>query len=234
MNPTKTQTTTPAKTGADTEPGATSATEPTTEPGATSDTAPGTTSATEPDTAPGATEPDTAPGATEPDTAPGATEPDTAPGATEAGDEPEHQEPHESPELHEPEGAGEEPATGLAAAAAAVVATALGIASLTGTWMGRVASERETLIGQITTSRTGTPAQQISEIYGDAWHTTALVNGLFAVIALITGLLVLTRPQRPLWVRAVGLAGAVLGALGLLLSAGMYADLFLPLPTTGS
>ncbi|MFG3503912.1 hypothetical protein ACGF5F_00230 [Streptomyces sp. NPDC047821] len=204
MNPTKTQTTTPTKTGADTE----------------ADATPGATPASEPDSAPGATS------ATE--------EPDAAPGPTASGDGPEHQEPHESQELHAPEGAGEKPATGLAAAAAAVVATALGIASLTGTWMGRVASERETLIGQITTSRTGTPAQQISEIYGDAWHTTALVNGLFAVLALIAGLLVLTRPQRPLWVRAVGLAGAVLGGLGLLLSAGMYADLFLPLPTTGS
>ncbi|ORT55270.1 hypothetical protein [Streptomyces sp. CB03238] len=136
-------------------------------------------------------------------------------------------------EAHEPKNAAEQ-AGGLAAAAAAVVATALGIASLTGTWMGRVASERETLIGQITTSQTGSPAQQISEIYGDAWHTTALVNGLFAVVALITGLIVLTRPQRPLWIRAVALAGAVLGGLGLLLSAGMYADLFLSLPTTGS
>ncbi|WP_167536355.1 hypothetical protein [Streptomyces ficellus] len=126
------------------------------------------------------------------------------------------------------------PGTGLASAAAAVVATALGIASLTGTWLGRVASERETLIGQITTSQTGSPAQQISEIYGDAWHTTALVNGLFALVAVITGLVVLSRSRRPLWIRAVALAGAVLGGLGLLLSAGMYADLFLLLPSTGS
>ncbi|MDN3296016.1 hypothetical protein QWM81_18535 [Streptomyces ficellus] len=126
-------------------------------------------------------------------------------------------------------------APGIRAGAAAVVATALGIASLTGTWVGRVAAERETLIGQIGTSQSGSPAQQISEIYGDAWHTTAVVNGLFAVLALITGLVVLlTSPHRPLWVRAVALAGAVLGGLGLLLSAGMYADLFLPLPTTGS
>ncbi|MFF8287640.1 hypothetical protein ACF068_00225 [Streptomyces sp. NPDC016309] len=123
---------------------------------------------------------------------------------------------------------------GLAAAAAAVVATALGLASLTGTWPGRVAAERETLVGQIATSRTGSATQQISEIYGDAWHTTAFVNGLFALLALLTGLVVLTRPRRPQWVGAVALAGAVLGGLGLLLSAGMYADLFLPLPGTGA
>ncbi|MEV3988888.1 hypothetical protein AB0J57_08250 [Streptomyces sp. NPDC049837] len=167
---------------------------------------------------------------TDTDTTPGTT-PDTA--ADHQDHQPEYDDEHAAEfEQEAPEPA--EQATGLAAAAAAVVATALGIASLTGTWMGRVASERETLMGQIATAQGGSPTQQIAEIYGDAWHTTALVNGLFAVVALITGLIVLTRPQRPLWIRAMALAGAVLGGLGLILSAGMYADLFLALPTTGS
>ncbi|MFG2870110.1 hypothetical protein [Streptomyces sp. NPDC048338] len=128
--------------------------------------------------------------------------------------------------------AGPTPAAGVGAGAAAVVSAALGLAALTGTWMGKVASERETLIGQIK-AQGGTPAQQISEIYGDAWHTTALVNGVFAVLALITAVVVLTRPERPAWVRAVAVAGAVLGGIGLFLSAGMYFDLFLSLPTAG-
>lgn len=205
------------------------------------DTGADNTTAPEPRTAPAtepAAEPGTAP-ATEPAPEPG-TVPATADGAQDH--RPEYDDEHAAESGQEARGSqdaaeratGPEKATGLAAAAAAVVATALGIASLTGTWLGRVASERETLIGQITTSQSGSPAQQISEIYGDAWHTTALVNGLFAVIALITGLLVVTRTRHPLWIRAVALAGAVLGALGLLLSAGMYADLFLPLPSTGS
>ncbi|WP_443077239.1 hypothetical protein [Streptomyces sp. SP18CS02] len=97
-----------------------------------------------------------------------------------------------------------------------------------------MAAERETLVGQINTSRTGSAAQQISELYGDAWHTTALVNGIFALLALITGLTVLAGPGRPAWVRAVSLAGAVPGGLGLLLSAGLYFDLLLPLPATGT
>ncbi|MFF3315311.1 hypothetical protein ACFYV5_07330 [Streptomyces sp. NPDC003035] len=128
--------------------------------------------------------------------------------------------------------AGEAPAvsSGVGAGAAAVVSAALGLAALSGTWVGRVATERETLIGQIK-AQGGTAAQQISEIYADAWHTTALVNGVFALLALITAVVVLTRPQRPVWVRAVALAGAVLGAIGLFLSAGMYLDLFLSLPT---
>ncbi|MGW5778228.1 hypothetical protein [Streptomyces sp. NPDC003863] len=125
-------------------------------------------------------------------------------------------------------------ATGVGAAAAAVVSAALSAVALTGTWTGKVVAERETLIGQIKTSAGGTPAQQINEIYGDAWHSTALVNGVFALLAVIVGVLVLTLPRRPVWVRAVAVAGAVLGGLGLLLSVGTYFDLFLSLPTTGS
>ncbi|WP_306327925.1 hypothetical protein [Streptomyces venezuelae] len=123
---------------------------------------------------------------------------------------------------------------GIGGAAAAVVSAALGAVALTGTWTGKVVSERETLLGQIKTSGTGTPAQQISEIYGDAWHSTALVNGVFALIALLVAVLVLVLPGRPAWVRAVAVAGAVLGGLGLLLSVGTYFDLFLSLPTAGS
>ncbi|MFF9911485.1 hypothetical protein [Streptomyces sp. NPDC013457] len=121
-------------------------------------------------------------------------------------------------------------ADGVGAAAAAVVSAGLGVAALTGTWVGKVVSERETLVGQIK-AQGGTAAQQINEIYADAWHSTALVNGVFAFLALVVAVLVLVRPQRPAWVRAVALAGAVLGAVGLFLSAGMYFDLFLNLPT---
>ncbi|MFJ5833245.1 hypothetical protein [Streptomyces sp. NPDC093089] len=129
---------------------------------------------------------------------------------------------------------GAETAGGTGTGAAAVVSAALGAVALTGTWTGKVVSERETLIGQITTSQSGSPAQQISEIYGDAWHSTALVNGVFALLALIVALVVLTLPRRAGWVRAVAVAGAVLGGLGLLLSIGTYFDLFLTLPTAGS
>ncbi|MGW1150461.1 hypothetical protein ACWD45_04200 [Streptomyces rubiginosohelvolus] len=131
---------------------------------------------------------------------------------------------------------------GVGAGAAAVVSAALGVVALTGAWSGRVAAERETLIGQIKTSGGGSAAQQISEIYGDAWHTTALVNGVFAVLALLVGIVVLVRPAfgapadrpQPAWVRAVALAGVALGILGVLISAGMYFDLFASLPSAGT
>ena len=69
--------------------------------------------------------------------------------------------------------------------------------ALSGSWVGKVAAERQTLIGQIKTSQGGTPAQQISAVYGDAWHTTALVNGIFALLALIVGVAVLACRRRP-------------------------------------
>ncbi|MFE6667154.1 hypothetical protein ACFVFH_26785 [Streptomyces sp. NPDC057697] len=129
--------------------------------------------------------------------------------------------------------------SGLGAAAAAVVAAALGVVALTGSWTGKVAAERETLIGQIKTSGGSSAAQQISEIYGDAWHSTALVDGLFALLALLVGIFALVRPAfgvapaqpQPGWVRAVATAGIALGVLGLLLSVGMYFDLVVALPT---
>ncbi|MEU4103653.1 hypothetical protein [Streptomyces tanashiensis] len=162
------------------------------------------------------------------DTTPGA----GTPAAADADllDEPDEQDDDEQDD----EEAASPEATGIGAGAAAVVSAALSAVALTGTWTGKVVAERETLVGQIKTSGSGTPAQQISEIYGDAWHSTALVNGVFALLALIVAALVLTLPRRPAWVRAVAVAGAVLGGLGLLLSVGTYFDLFLSLPTAGS
>ncbi|MET9474974.1 hypothetical protein [Streptomyces sp. NPDC002922] len=132
--------------------------------------------------------------------------------------------------------------SGLAAAAAAVVATGLGIVGLTGAWTGRVVAERETLLGQMKTASGGSVARQISEIYGDAWHSTALVNGIFALLALLVGVFALVRPAfgapakdpQPGWVRAVATAGIALGVLGVLISVGMYFDLIVALPAASA
>lgn len=114
----------------------------------------------------------------------------------------------------------------------------LGVVGLTGAWTGRVVAERETLLGQMKTASGGSVARQISEIYGDAWHSTALVNGLFALLALLVGVFALVRPAfgapakdpQPGWVRAVATAGIALGVLGVLISVGMYFDLIVALP----
>ncbi|MFC9239323.1 hypothetical protein ACFTZK_23170 [Streptomyces decoyicus] len=124
-----------------------------------------------------------------------------------------------------------QPATGIAAGAGAVVAAGLGLASVTGTWLGTTLAERANLMGQIKVqSGKAQAAEQISAVYGASWHTNALVNGFFALLAVIAAAVVLTRSPAT-WVRAVAWGGLALGALGILISAGMYLDLFASMPT---
>ncbi|WP_324789706.1 hypothetical protein [Streptomyces sp. H51] len=128
--------------------------------------------------------------------------------------------------------------TGVGQGAGAVVSAALGVVSLTGSWVGTVASARETLIGQLGTASNAGVAKQIKEVYGDAWQTTALWGGLFALAALVVGVFVLARPafgapgkpQAP-WIKSVAWAGVSLGVIGLLLAVLKYTDVLLGLPS---
>jgi len=124
--------------------------------------------------------------------------------------------------------------------AAAVVSAALGLVSLTGGWIGTVAAARETLIGQLETSSQASVATQIKAVYGDAWQTSALVAGLFAVVALVVGVVVLARPAfgapgkpQPAWIKSVSWGGVALGVIGLLLAVLKYTDALLGLPSAG-
>ncbi|MGW7408844.1 hypothetical protein ACWGI9_35025 [Streptomyces sp. NPDC054833] len=145
----------------------------------------------------------------------------------------------ETETAEEPAGAEAEGPSGVGQGAAAVVSAVLGLVSLTGGWIGTVAAARETLIGQLRTASNAAVAKQIKEVYGDAWHTTALWAGLFALAALITGVAVLARPafgapgrpQAP-WIKSVAWAGVSLGVIGLLLAVLKYSDALLALPTT--
>ncbi|MET8170303.1 hypothetical protein ABZT34_39785 [Streptomyces sp. NPDC005329] len=128
--------------------------------------------------------------------------------------------------------------SGVGQGAGAVVSVALGLVSLTGGWIGTVAAARETLVGQLQTSSSAGVATQIKEVYGDAWQTTALWAGLFALVALIIGVVVLARPafgapagpQAP-WIKSVSWAGVALGVIGLLLAVLKYTDALLGLPS---
>ncbi|MFI1418849.1 hypothetical protein ACH4VX_12775 [Streptomyces sp. NPDC020731] len=147
----------------------------------------------------------------------------------------------------EPEAAQDAPGTedrapsGVGQGAAAVVSAALGLVSLTGSWLGTVAAARETLVGQLETAADAGVATQVKEIYGDAWHTSALWGGLFALTALIVGVVVLVRPafgtpgrtDRAPWIKSVAWAGVSLGVVGLLLAVLKYTDVLLGLPATG-
>ncbi|MGV9993045.1 hypothetical protein [Streptomyces sp. NPDC003374] len=128
--------------------------------------------------------------------------------------------------------------SGVGQGAGAVVSAALGLVSLSGSWLGTVAGAREQLIGQLRTASSAGIAQQIKEVYGDAWRTTALWGGLFALAALVVGVVVLARPafgapgrpQAP-WIKSVAWAGVVLGVVGLLLAVLKYTDALLGLPS---
>ncbi|WP_432187077.1 hypothetical protein [Streptomyces sp. Tue6028] len=133
-----------------------------------------------------------------------------------------------------------EGSTGVGQGAAAVVSAGLGVVSLTGSWVATVAAARETLVGQLQTSSSASVAKQVKEVYGDAWAATALVGGLFALAALIVGVVVLARPAfgapgRPqaAWIKSVAWAGVSLGVIGLVLAVAKYSDILLGLPSTG-
>ncbi|GAA2557519.1 hypothetical protein GCM10010398_52010 [Streptomyces fimbriatus] len=143
------------------------------------------------------------------------------------------------PETEPAPGAGEEGASGVGQGAAAIVSAALGVVSLTGSWPGTVAAARETLIGQLETAADAGVATQVREMYGDAWHTSALWAGLFALTALIVGAAALVRPAfgapgrtRVPWIGSVAWAGVSLGVIGLLLAVLKYTDVLLGLPAT--
>ncbi|MGI5194667.1 hypothetical protein ACQEVY_13725 [Streptomyces sp. CA-288835] len=132
--------------------------------------------------------------------------------------------------------------SGVGQGAAAVVSAGLGIVSLTGSWVGTVASARQEITGQLEMQAAGNAsvATQLQALYGDAWQATALWGGLFAVAALIVGVVVLVRPafgnpdrvQAP-WIKSVAWAGVSLGVIGLLLAALKYSDVLLSVPSAG-
>ncbi|GAA2323441.1 hypothetical protein OKJ48_17845 [Streptomyces kunmingensis] len=129
--------------------------------------------------------------------------------------------------------------SGVGQGAGAIVSVGLGIIALSGSWLGTVASARESLIGQLNTTQTASVATQVSEVYGDSWHAAALVGGVFSLIALIVGAVVLAKPAfgapvkaQAVWIKSTAWAGVSLGVLGLLLAVAKYSDLLLGLPKT--
>ncbi|MGX1477645.1 UNVERIFIED_CONTAM: hypothetical protein RKD50_006453 [Streptomyces canus] len=139
------------------------------------------------------------------------------------------------------EAAREEGPTGVGQGAGAVVSAALGLVSLTGSWVGTVASARQSLVGQLhaQTATSSDVAKLLDEGYGDAWKATAFWGGVFALIALIVGVGVLARPAfgapgkpQATWIKSVAWGGVALGVVGLLLAVLKYTDLLLDLPST--
>ncbi|MEE1760136.1 MULTISPECIES: hypothetical protein [unclassified Streptomyces] len=130
---------------------------------------------------------------------------------------------------------------GVGQGAAGIVSVVLGLVSLTGGWVGSVASAREEITGQLEmqAATNATVATQLQAVYGDAWHASALWGGIFALVGLIVGVAVLVRPafgdpdqvQTP-WIKSVAWAGVSVGFIGLVLAALKYSDILLALPKT--
>ncbi|WP_267715324.1 hypothetical protein [Streptomyces sp. CoH17] len=158
---------------------------------------------------------------------------------TSESDTPEGAEAAEGEDADGADGTGTGP-TGVGQGAGAVVSAGLGIVSLTGSWVGTVASARESLMGQLQTSSSSNVGTLIEKGYGNAWQATALWGGLFALVALVVGVVVLARPafgapgspQAP-WIKSVAWAGVALGVIGLLLAVLKYTDVLLGLPSAG-
>lgn len=187
---------------------------------------------------------------TDPKTTDTPTPEDVQPPSAEEGVAPESEAgetaPETAPEGELPEatvdedGAADEvPATapsssGFLAGTGAVVGAGLGVASVTGTSLTDMLLARKEIIGQID-AVTGGGGDQVQALYGAPWETAAVVNGVFALIAALLCGVVLALTARQAgsssWIKAVALGGAVLGVIGLLVSGGMYFDLFGSQPT---
>jgi hypothetical protein len=126
------------------------------------------------------------------------------------------------------------PSGGVLAATAAVVGAALGLSSLTGTWIADLMSERQNIIAQAAGTAT-TTNQQIAQLYGTPWHTTALFNGFFAIAAILVAVAVLLAAKgSATWVRALAWGGLALGVIGLFISGVIWFDVFTDIPTVAA
>ncbi|MFC5906586.1 hypothetical protein [Streptacidiphilus monticola] len=121
---------------------------------------------------------------------------------------------------------------GVLGGAAAITAAALGLASITGTWLSETIYQRQQLIGSITSS--GKAGKEIIQAeYLNAWHKVAEFNGLFAVAAVVVGALVLLAgrflalKETPNWIKAVSWGAIVLGVIGGVIALFMFNDWFL-------
>lgn len=125
---------------------------------------------------------------------------------------------------------------GVVTGAAAVVGVGLGLSALTGTSLSGMLRARAKIVGQIEAGTGG--GNPVEALYSTPWHTAALVNGIFALAAVLLGGVVLAvrarRAHTRLWVTAVAVGGVVLGVLGLLVAGGMYFDLFAGRPVMPS
>ncbi|MDV6010942.1 hypothetical protein [Haloechinothrix sp. LS1_15] len=116
----------------------------------------------------------------------------------------------------------------IVAGGAAVLSAGIGLVSITGSSFGDMLRTRQEIIGQLEATPGG--GGEIEAFYGTPWNAVAMLNGSAALLAVIIGALVLALTRSGsgsgTWVKAVAVGGIVLGAIGVIVSAGMYFDWF--------
>jgi hypothetical protein len=153
-------------------------------------------------------------------------------------DEDAADEVHENPDGDNFYGAAAMPTatpSGVLSGAASVVGAGLGLASLSGTWFSTLIANHQQLIAQIK-AQSGSSANPVADVYSGPWHTTALINGVFALVAGLVAIAVLLRARlssgvlAASWIKPVAWGALVLGAIGLLIAGTVWFDLFTTLP----
>lgn len=139
--------------------------------------------------------------------------------------EPELAEPDQPEELHEfdeEDESGESGGSGLVAGAFGLASLALGIASLTGGWLGSVYGARAEYVAELKQKTQSTQASL--DAFHSSWHAQAAIGGFFSIAALLFGAGALAAPglllsgRAPAWARAAALGGVIIGLIGLILA----------------
>ena len=120
---------------------------------------------------------------------------------------------------------------GVVGGAFAIAAAGLGFVSISGSWLSTLVYQRQGLIGSIASSGKATSVI-LKDEYLSPWHKVAEINGVFAAVAALVGIIVLVSGRflaskpLPAWVRAVAWGALALGIIGLCISGAMYFDVF--------
>jgi|SRR5699024_6468863 len=155
-------------------------------------------------------------------------QPGSTGGGTDAEQQATHADPDQIPAAVPPQQNTGHSSGGAVAGAGAVVSAVLGAMSLLGNPLSEMLRRHKTLSAQLDQTPGGS-SDQIDVMYTMPWHTVALSNGIIAVLGVLLGGVVLAtwlQARHTQWAKAVALGGMILGVLGVLMSAGMYFDLF--------
>ncbi|MCD9146151.1 hypothetical protein [Streptomyces albireticuli] len=111
----------------------------------------------------------------------------------------------------------------------AISSLALSFISLSGAWAADFVLQRQELIGRMQ-GNSASVSDQIESIYATPWHAAATLNGILALLGILTGFsLKLFKNPHP-WKKNIAAGGVALGLLALSVAVGIFFDLFTEIP----